>query len=549
MQNFSTFLRPHVFTTLLYFSVYNFLAAQIELPCGNTESVDTSELNNSRPGQPCFDIEDVINNCTPVYLRVNFHLFVDDDCTGAFDPNHITSALPQEAAFFEAGQPGNRGIPERMIYEMNQLVINNQPQKLANGQYASSAPCVPLRFVLGDVNLHCNYAFRFQGSFSNFFISADTSFGQYEKPGINVYYSRPNGGHSGQAFLPTAGVLVGYPDASLILHEIGHCLGLNHTFPGNIDNCSDTPNEGVDWDKNCDRDFSESKETDWPCWEVMHPDSAWCTGTNQSCPNPKPTPPPSFYSPCCDPDNVFNNVMGYNDSQNALTACQIERMLAFLNTSNYVSCDFIAQTGEACPPPAPVLSIIPLELSTGDCSFCLQGAASMNDDYHKLEVYEFVNNSYTSVQSAGWIQGPAGKFCLPASNAQVYGVPPLMPNTQYKAVLYVKNGCGVVENAEFEFTTPAFNCPTPQHTRLRLVPNPGTGGMVTAELSLPDKSPVWLTSTYFGGGGGSTLLYQNSEQINGDSFVNFDVTSWPAGTHSISLISSYGIVNELFIKQ
>lgn len=73
--------------------------------------------------------------------------------------------------------------------------------------------------------------------------------------------------------------------------------------------------------------------------------------------------------------------------------------------------------------------------------------------------------------------------------------------------------------------------------------------MVTAELSLPDKSPVWLTSTYFGGGGGSTLLYQNSEQINGDSFVNFDVTSWPAGTHSISLISSYGIVNELFIKQ
>lgn len=521
MQNFYKFLRPHLFTALLCFFVHNSLTAQIELPCGNTEPIDTSESYPSRPGQPCFDLEDVISNCTPVYLRVNFHLFVDDDCTGAFDPNHITSALSQEAAFFEAGQTGNYGIPERMIYEMNQLVINNQPQKLANGQYASSAPCVPLRFVLGDVNLHCNYAFRFQGSFSNFFISADTSFGQYEKPGINVYYSRPNGGHSGQAFLPTAGVLIGYPDASLILHEIGHCMNLNHSFPENTLDCPEEmpeEGEGVSWDKNCDGDFFDQREGDWPCWTVIHPDSAWCTGTNLSCPDPKPIPPPSYYSPCCDADNVYNNVMGYNDSQNALTTCQIERMLAFLNTSNYVSCDFIIQIGGECPPPSPILSLIPLELSTEDCSFCLQGGASMNDEYHKLEVYEFINNSYTLVQSTNWIQGPAGKFCLPASNAQVYGVPPLMPNTQYKAVLYVKNICDVIENAEIEFSTPTFNCPTPQHTRLRLVPNPGIGSIVTAELTIPSKGPVWLTSTYLGGGGGSSLLYQSSEQIGGGFF-------------------------------
>lgn len=273
MQNLSTFLRPHVFSTLFCFFMHNSLTAQMEIPCGNIEAIDTSELNYSRPGQPCFDLDDVISNCTPIYLRVNFHLFVGDDCTGAFDPNHITSALPQEAAFYEASQPGNRGIPERMIYEMNQLVINNHPQKLENGEYDSLAPCVPLRFVLGDVNIHCDYAFRSQGNFSNFFLTADTSFSQYEKPGINVYYVKPDGNFSGQGDITTSGVLIGYPDASLTLHEIGHCLNLFHTFLG-ADGCPDTPGEGVDWDRNCDGDTQDNNERDWPCWKhyrrIMH---------------------------------------------------------------------------------------------------------------------------------------------------------------------------------------------------------------------------------------------------------------------------------------
>jgi len=46
-----------------------------------------------------------------------------------------------------------------------------------------------------------------------------------------------------------------------------------------------------------------------------------------------------------------------------------------------------------------------------------------------------------------------------------------------------------------------------------------------------------------------SLLYQSSEQADGDSYVNFDVTSWPAGIHSISFISTYGVVNESFVKQ
>lgn len=436
---------------------------------------------------------------------------------------------------------------------MNQRVINNQPQKLKNGEYAESAPCVPLRFVLGNVKIHCNYAYRTQGNFG-FFARADTLFGQNEKQGINVYYVKPRAGASGEADPVTSGVVIGAPDAGLTLHEIGHALSLNHSFPITLLDCPDempTGGEGVFWDKNCDGDFFDKDENDWPCGEFLPSNDDWCTGQNLGCPgNPKPTPPPVFGSPCCDPDNVYNNVMGYNPSKEALTACQVEQMLDFLNTNGAVSCDYIVQIGGTCPPPAPVLSIIPLELSTEDCSFCLQGSASMNDDYHKLEVYEKVNNSYTLVQSTSWIQGAAGKFCLPALSAQVYGVLPLKSDTEYKAVLYVKNGCDVVENAELEFTTPDFNCQPPQQgPRVKLVPNPATGGTVAAELFLPGESPVWLTSTYLGGGGGSNLLYQSSEQNDGDTFVNFDVTSWPSGIYSIIFISSYGVVNESFVKQ
>jgi len=553
MHNFYLRLRLHVSTTLLCFFMYNVVIAQSELPCGNLEAIDVSEFELDRIEQPCFDLEEIIGYCIPVYLRVNFHLFVNDDCTGAFDPNHITSALPQEAAFYEATQPGNRGIPERMIYEMNQRLINNQPQKLDNGEYAESAPCVPLRFVLGNVKIHCNYAYRDAGNFGNFFTSAEAAFGQQEKDGINVYYVKPDGDYSGAAHPSTSGVLIGYPDAGLTLHEIGHALNLNHSFPESAVDCPDEMpdgGEGVNWDKNCDGDIADYQEADWPCGELLPSINGWCTGENLACPDPKPAPPPVFGSPCCDPNNVYNNVMGYNPSKNALTACQVEIMLDFLNTNGLVSCDYIVQIGGSCPPPAPVLSIIPLELSVEDCSFCLQGSASMNDDHHKLEVYELINNSYTLVQSTSWIQGPAGKFCLPALGAQVYGVSPLKSETQYKAILYVKNGCDAVENAELEFSTPDFNCQPPQQgPRVKLVPNPATGGTVTAELSLPGKSPVWLTSTYLGGGGGSNLLYQSSEQNDGDTFVNFDVTSWPTGIHSISFISSYGVVNESFVKQ
>lgn len=70
--------------------------------------------------------------------------------------------------------------------------------------------------------------------------------------------------------------------ASIFSHEIGHSLGLSHTWNGN-DGCDDTPLNA-------------------PCWDY------------------------SSGSPCNDVQTISNNVMDYNPLQNAYTPCQIAKI-------------------------------------------------------------------------------------------------------------------------------------------------------------------------------------------------------------------------------
>lgn len=510
--------------------------AQVDYECAIDESSSPSAPPPST-NPPCFDVEDVIANCTPVYLRVNFHFFVDDDCTGSFDINNIEANLSQEAAYAESSQPFGHGIAERMIYEMNQRFINNQPQKLENGTYAPDAPCIPLRFVLGDVQIHCDFSFRTQKSWNEF----HQKYGQFAPPGINVYYSKHASGASGQGQFYGPGILIGAPDAGLILHEIGHNLSLVHTFPG--DDCDDTPQDGVDWDKNCDGDLNDSKEYSWPCWEVLPSSNEWCNGIMCN-PNYVVT------SPCCNPDNVYNNFMSYNSLKNAITSCQIKNMMTALST--HYPCDYVAQIGGECPPPVAILKATPLDLTEGDCSFCLQGGASMNDDTYNLDVYSISKTSgnLNLFYSTGWTQGPVGAFCFSAIQGLPSGQAPIQPGTNYKAVLTVKNSCGVEHFTDYLFQTPDLGCTTDPESPVgfrAMNPNPASN-VVETTFELPGRSPVWLTVNSVYQPAGPTLLYHSNDQNEGESTVSFNVSNWTPGVYSIRLISNYGVVSQTLVK-
>lgn len=75
-----------------------------------------------------------------------------------------------------------------------------------------------------------------------------------------------------------------YGNASIIAHELGHSMGLNHTWDG--DECNDTPNNDN-------------------CWNVNESNNGHCVIPS-------------------------NNLMDYNANANALTMCQINRIHYFL---------------------------------------------------------------------------------------------------------------------------------------------------------------------------------------------------------------------------
>jgi hypothetical protein len=62
------------------FFLYQTKAQSADEPCGWTEEMSREVSGN--PEHHCFDVNQVLANCTPVYVRINFHFFTDTDCDG-----------------------------------------------------------------------------------------------------------------------------------------------------------------------------------------------------------------------------------------------------------------------------------------------------------------------------------------------------------------------------------------------------------------------------------------------------------------------------------
>lgn len=55
----------------------------------------------------CFTVQTIFDNCTKIWLRVNIHFFLDDNCEGTLDPL------------------GNETISPEKAYEVAESLINN----------------------------------------------------------------------------------------------------------------------------------------------------------------------------------------------------------------------------------------------------------------------------------------------------------------------------------------------------------------------------------------------------------------------------------------
>ena len=109
--------------------------------------------------QNCLDVEDIVYNCTPVWIAVNVHVFLDDNCEG--------NIAISDGAFCQDCDLTAENVDviiEDFIHRANQFAENisdNIPwtsELIAVGQdpTTATAQCFPYRLLLKGIHVHCN---------------------------------------------------------------------------------------------------------------------------------------------------------------------------------------------------------------------------------------------------------------------------------------------------------------------------------------------------------------------------------------------------------
>jgi hypothetical protein len=506
--------------------------------CGN-EEVKPNETPQNNPENACFNVDLVIQNCTPVYIRMNFHFFTDDACTGNVQITNATQASAYKTA-------------EQAINDANNTLANNQQQW--NGT-TTEIQCNPIRYVLSGVYIHCKT--NALGGFSTPTLHAN--YGVNITSEINVYIANFPGNATG----------IGYPtyasfdwiNTGNFNHEIGHTFSLSHSFNPN-DGCDDTPALTHQWDKNCNGTI-ESNEQNLLCWSFIDKNELldcnlvaaqtdWrdankngvhdCKedeGVHQCNPQ-SPNTPGCANRPCCDWANINNNVMSYNAYQNAYSKCQIRKMLTDLANAD---CGFIESVG-GCPPPSAFISQTPIDvLNTKYCSECIILEASFNDTKYSYRII----NVATGVEeyNSGWTNGPVKNYCFSTSSIVLgggiqTGGNHLKPNTNYRIELTVANDCEKEDYVEYLFKTPNNDCsvpndPTGNGGSMKMTPNPTTGSAILEfNASSNEKVSIYSINTI---SSESHLLVSEYISVEGLNQINLNLLDLKPGNHRLLLVS------------
>lgn len=502
------------------------------------------------PAHHCFNVDSIIDNCITVFLNVNIHFFLPDDCDGDIGTAPTqTGDLSKENAF---------ALAEQLINDANSFLEEIGNNVLWGVDFHGGTPdtteCIPIQLVLNGVQVHCDSdAQNTNVNFSDF-----TGYRHNSGSELNIFVSnvlpRAFDNPNGFAGLGGKEMVVENFNPSLLIHELGHLLGLDHPF-SDQQGCDDIWGENFSWnyDTDCDGQPDESGLT---CWqteqgrEVVEPDTtyylSYCDTSH---------PDVCEIHPCCYWHNQNNNVMSYNKhstnpAAGAFSPCQLRKMMEHLSL---YKCDYIESVG-TCPPPKSNIGLLPPNYAFGNCPTCFNLEASFNEDLHDIDILDSQGNI---IVQTGHIYNEATTFCI-EPKADKFGNP-YWPNGMVAGDtltlrLTVQNDCGDSDVEEVQFVLP-LPCSTldPEISVLdnfvvdSLSPNPGS-----QIVQLYVDSEVSTSIIVYGihSTTGTTYGEPMSQQLNAadNQIINLDVTSWLQGIHTIVVTDGQEIELQNFLK-
>lgn len=103
----------------------------------------------------CFEVDLIQETCTKVWVRINVHFFLDDNCGGTLDPLGLED-IPIEDAY---------KVAEEWVESANEQLGDLYPQWIQIPLWHSMwndpanvkpAQCNPIRYALSGVYIHCD---------------------------------------------------------------------------------------------------------------------------------------------------------------------------------------------------------------------------------------------------------------------------------------------------------------------------------------------------------------------------------------------------------
>ncbi|MDF2456955.1 MAG: hypothetical protein K0R51_2948 [Cytophagaceae bacterium] len=301
-----------------------------------------------------------------MYLKVNFHFMLKSDGTGNFTEYDDGMGNTNYNGYMYA---------QDLVNSANGNLQNNQQTRLPIGNTVP-IPTMNVRYVIGGIYFHrddTHYTYDWYGN-------ANSAYGIDKTTEINAYFSYLNspiggalGGVAGginpsnsndrwvKLASPWQKYFVGYgvwAFTGLFNHEIGHLLGLYHTFD-NSETCLDTYTSGTGTSGPWCGSTADNNMMDYNCEQVAITPCQWGIMKNQlensyvnyttCCSSPPATAVFSLRSNACIGDAIYlDGSWRYTKSEQsyAIEIYQTNAVGSNTNVANYYSQSFSGQYGK-----------------------------------------------------------------------------------------------------------------------------------------------------------------------------------------------------------